>query len=100
MQFFFVDKDNNPVEHVLSNIKYYSFDKTKKKEKIARKIDSIDSWIISQAEDFEFEINNKSFFWLHNVKSHAIVIQRNRRKLKLLEIRKIVLQKMKPKQKL
>ena len=47
MQFFFVDKNNNPVEHVLSNIKCYSFDKTKKKEKIARKIDGIDSWITS-----------------------------------------------------
>ena len=84
MQFFFVDKDNNLVEYVSSNIKYYSFDKTKKKEKIARKINSIDSWITSQAENFEFEINNKSFFWLHNVKSHVMCHTKEQKKVKIV----------------
>ncbi|CAG8715138.1 16019_t:CDS:1, partial [Cetraspora pellucida] len=82
MQFYVVNNNNYPIENVPKNIKCFVCSGFKKLEKEVKKIDEFEGWIISWHEDFVFEIDNKAFFWLQTLHSHAMCHTKDWKKVK------------------
>lgn len=83
MQFFIVNNENYPFEIIPKNIKCFGCSGFKKLEKKVKKIDGIESWIISYHDTFVFEIDNKAFFWLQTLNSHAMCHTKDWKKITL-----------------